>query len=137
LGFSAGGHLAAAISTNFDSRGYERVDAADDFSCRPDFTILIYPAYLTVREEGDKIAPELKISANTPPAFLVQTEDDGVRVETSLFYYAALKAAKVPAEMHLFASGGHGYGLRPGKPVTEWPQLAEKWMRSTGMTGRK
>ena len=133
LGFSAGGHLAAALSTNFDHRTYDKVDDADAVSCRPDFTLLIYPAYLTVKEEGDKVAPELKISAETPPTFLVQAEDDGVRVETSLFYYAALRTAKVPAEMHLYPKGGHGYGLRPSANlVTTWPARAEDWLHSLG-----
>lgn len=131
LGFSAGGHLSAAASTHFDRRTYEAVDEADTASCRPDFAVLIYPGYLTVKEEGDKIAPDLTITRETPPTFLVQTEDDGVRVENSLFYYLALKQAHVPAELHLFAQGGHGYGLRPtDKPVTHWPRLAEVWMRS-------
>lgn len=131
LGFSAGGHLAAAASTNFDVDTYSPADAADKLSCRPDFAILIYPAYLTVKTEGDKLAPEIKVTANTPPTFLVQTEDDPVRVESSLFYYLALKNAKIPAEMHLFAAGGHGYGLRPTTaPVTGWPALAERWLRS-------
>lgn len=134
LGFSAGGHLAAVASTNFATRVYEAVDAADAVSCRPDFSILIYPAYLTVKEEGDRVAPELKITKTMPPTFLVQAEDDGVRVETSLFYYAALKNAGVPTEMHLYPVGGHGYGLRPaGKLVTTWPQRAEEWMRSQGI----
>ncbi|HEY2014527.1 MAG TPA: alpha/beta hydrolase [Bryobacteraceae bacterium] len=137
LGFSAGGHLAAAVSTNFDHRTYEAVDAADALPCRPDFTLLIYPAYLTVKEEGDKVSPELKITKETPPTFLVQAEDDGVRVETSLFYYAALRNARVPAEMHLYPVGGHGYGLRPaGKLVTTWPKRAEEWMRSLGVLGQ-
>jgi acetyl esterase/lipase len=136
LGFSAGGHLAAYLSTNFEKRTYDPIDAADAVSCRPDFTILIYPAYLTVRQEGDKISPELTITANTPPTFLVQTEDDPVRVENSLFYYAALKNAKVPAEMHIYPSGGHGYGLRrTEKTVTTWPLRAEEWLRSLGMLG--
>ena len=134
LGFSAGGHLAAAVSTNFDKRTYDPMDSADDVSCRPDFTILIYPAYLTVKEEGDKVSPELKVTGDTPPTFLVQAEDDGVRVETSLFYYAALRNAKVPAEMHLYPVGGHGYGLRPSeKLVTTWPKRAEEWLHSLGM----
>ena len=134
LGFSAGGHLAAYLSTNHDKRAYEAVDERDQVSCRPDFTLLIYPAYLTVREENDKISPELKIAADTPPTFLVQTEDDGVRVENSIFYYAALRKAKVPAEMHLYPSGGHGYGLRrTDKLVTTWPLRAEEWLRSLGV----
>lgn len=137
LGFSAGGHLAAALSTNFERRTYDSVDAADAVSCRPDFTLLVYPAYLTVKDEGDKVAPELKITAETPPAFLVQAEDDGVRVETSLFYYAALKNAHVPAEMHLYPKGGHGYGLRPSANlVTTWPKRAEEWMRSLRVLGK-
>ncbi len=131
LGFSAGGHLAAAISTNFDVETYPPGDAADKLSCRPDFALLIYPAYLTVKAEGDKLPPELKVTSKTPPTFLVQAEDDGVRVENSLFYFLALKNAKVPAEMHLYAAGGHGYGLRlTSLPVTAWPALAEKWLKN-------
>lgn len=136
LGFSAGGHLAAASSTNYDSRTYDPLDAADSLSSRPDFTVLIYPAYL-VQDKSEQISPELKITAQTSPTFIVQTEDDPVHVENSIFYYAALKNAKVPAEMHLFAAGGHGYGLRPSdKSVSEWPRLAEKWMRSLGLLSR-
>jgi len=134
LGFSAGGHLAAAASTNFDTESYPPADAADKLSCRPDFAVIIYPGYLTVKAEGDKVAPELKVSADTPPSFLLQAEDDPVRVENSLFYFLALKNAKVPAEMHLYAKGGHGYGLRPtAAPITGWPALAEKWMHTIGV----
>src|SRR5581483_674707 len=111
LGFSAGGHLSAAASCRFDERAYEANDDADHVSCRPDFTVLIYPAYLAVQKEDDRIAPELTVTSNTPPTFLVQTEDDPVRVENSLYYWQALKKAHVPAELHLFAKGGHGYGL--------------------------
>lgn len=137
LGFSAGGHLAAAASTNFDRRTYDAVDEADEVICRPDFSLLIYPAYLTVKEDGDKVAPELKVTGKTPPTFLVQAEDDGVRVENSLFYYAALRNAKVPAEMHLYAAGGHGYGLRPSANlVTTWPKRAEEWLRSLGVLAK-
>jgi acetyl esterase/lipase len=137
LGFSAGGHLAAAVSTNFERRTYEPIDEADALSCRPDFTLLIYPAYLTVEKEGDKVSPELAVTHETPATFLVQTEDDGVRVETSLFYYAALRKARVPAEMHLYPVGGHGYGLRrTDKPVTTWPSLAEAWLRAQGFLSK-
>src|ERR1044071_2094734 len=136
-GFSAGGHLAAAVSTNFEHRAYQPVDASDSVACRPDFTMLVYPAYLTVKDEGDKVSPELAIGKDTPPTFLVQTEDDSVRVETSLFYYAALRKANVPAEMHIYPSGGHGYGLRPtGKAVATWPRRAEEWLRSQGLLAR-
>ena len=137
LGFSAGGHLAAAASTNFDHRTYDPVDDADTVSCRPDFCLLIYPAYLTVKDEGDKVAPELKVSKETPPTFLVQAEDDGVRVETSLFYYAALRNARVPAEMHLYPTGGHGYGLRPSANLVHtWPARAQDWLGSLHVLGK-
>lgn len=134
MGFSAGAHLSAVVSGSFDKRAYDPVDAADQLSSRPDFTMLIYPAYLTLAKENDKIAPELKISASTPPTFLAQTQDDSIRVECSLFYYLALKQAKVPVEMHLYPTGGHGYGLRPAKHnVTSWPKRAEEWMRGLGV----
>ena len=131
LGFSAGGHLAAAASTNYEKRSYDAVDAADALSSRPDFAVLVYPAYLTVKDEGDKISPELTITAQTPPTILIQTEDDGVRVENSVYYFLALKNAKVPAELHVYPKGGHGYGLRPTEAVvTTWPARVEAWMKS-------
>ena len=122
LGFSAGGHLAAALSTN------------NDAETRPDFAVVIYPGYLAVKEDNDRLPPEIKVTANTPPTFLVQAEDDPVRVENSVTYFMALKNAKVPAEMHLYAKGGHGYGLRPTDlPVTHWPSLAEQWFKTIGV----
>jgi acetyl esterase/lipase len=133
MGFSAGGHLSAVASTHFEKRTYEPVDEADQASCRPDFVMLIYPAYL-IRQNGPNLAPELMVTSNTPPTFIVQAEDDPVRVENSLFYYLALRQAKVPAEMHLFASGGHGYGLREsGEAIISWPKRAEEWMRGLGV----
>ncbi len=138
LGFSAGGHLAAALSTNHEQRTYPAVDAADQASCRPDFALLIYPGYLTLSREGHKLAPELKVTRDTPRTFLVHTQDDGVPVEGSVFYYLALKSAGVPAEMHLYPSGGHGYGLRPSpQAVSTWPERAERWLRSLGVLERK
>ena len=134
LGFSAGGHLTAALSTNYETRTYPRVDDADDVSCRPDFAVLIYPAYLTVKEQHDAIAPELKVNAQTPPTFLTQAEDDGVRPENSIYYYLALKDAKVAAELHVYPKGGHGYGLRPSENnVCSWPERAADWLRSIHM----
>lgn len=138
LGFSAGGHLAAALSNNYESRTYKSVDLADGVSCRPDFAILIYPAYLTANDEGRQLSPELPVSARTPPTFLVQTEDDPVHVENSLVYYRALKDAKVPAELHIYSKGRHGYGLRPtALPVTHWPALAEEWLHSCGILNKE
>jgi acetyl esterase/lipase len=134
MGFSAGAHLSAAASTNYEGRTYPTADDADAVSCRPDFALLIYPAYLTVKEDGDKVSPELKITDKTPPTFIVMTADDPLRIETANFYSMALTKAKVPAELHVYATGGHGYGLRPTKEtVTSWPQRAEDWLRGRGL----
>lgn len=138
LGFSAGGHLNVNLSNNFDQRAYEVVDDADQVSCRPDFSMPIYPAYLVLKNQNSQLAPELKVTTNTPPTCLIQTEDDAIQVENSLVYYKALKNAGVPVEMHLYSDGGHGYGLRPsGKLVSSWPKRAEDWMRGLGLLERK
>lgn len=138
MGFSAGGHVAACASTNFQKRTYNEVDDADQQSSRPDFALLIYPAYLTLKDQGDKLAPEVPVSNQTPPTFLMMTQDDGVRVESALFYYLALKQAKVPAELHLYPSGGHGYGLRlKDHTAATWPQRAEDWLRAGGWIAPK
>jgi acetyl esterase/lipase len=131
LGFSAGGHLAALASSQCDPRSYPQQDEADTASCRPDFTILIYPAYLTLKEQQEKIAPEFNLTTNTPQTFIAMTEDDPIRVETALYYAAALRKVGVPFELHVYPTGGHGYGLRPSKDlVTSWPQRAADWLRS-------
>ena len=138
LGFSAGGHLCAALSASVAARTYEAVDDADKQSCRPDFMTLIYPAYLTQKDQGDAVSPETAVSQLTPPTFMAMTEDDPVRAETALFYYVALKNAKVPAELHLYPMGGHGYGLRRTPfNVSAWPQRAEEWMKTLGVLERK
>ena len=138
LGFSAGGHLSAALSNNHSERTYPRVDDADHMSCRPDFTVLIYPGYLAVKEDNDKLPPELKISTNTPPTFIAMSQDDPVRVENALTYAQALQQAKVPMELHIYPTGGHGYGLRRTKAdVTTWPQRKADWMKSRGLLERK
>ena len=134
LGFSAGAHLAADLSNNYEKRAYDPVDEADKLSCRPDFAAIIYPGLITEKNAGEKLAPEMTVTAHTPPSFLLQAEDDPVHVENSLLYYSALQKAKVPAEMHIFAQGRHGYGMRHTElPVTDWPKLAERWLRSLGM----
>ena len=134
LGFSAGAHLAAALSNHFEKRTYDAIDEADKLSCRPDFAAIIYPGLLTEKNAGEVLAADMTVSANTSPSFLLQAEDDPVHVENSLLYYAALKKANVPAEMHLFAKGRHGYGLRrTTDPVTSWPKLAEQWMHTIGV----
>jgi acetyl esterase/lipase len=137
LGFSAGGHLSAALSTNFEKRRYEAVDEADAASCRPDFTVLVYPAYLSAKGESHSLRGELRVTSNTPPAFIVQTQDDGVGVNNSIDYYIALTAAKVPGELHLYPRGGHGYGLRKTDlAVTQWPTQVERWMRDSGILAK-
>lgn len=139
LGFSAGGHLSATLCSSAGrERTYPAVDDADKVSCRPDFMVLIYPAYLTIKEDADKIAAETQVTTNTPPTFITITEDDPVRVENALFYTLALKQAKVPVELHVYPVGGHGYGLRHSKDVvTTWPDRATDWMRSRGLLERE
>jgi acetyl esterase/lipase len=131
LGFSAGAHLAAAISNHFDKRLYEPVDAADQLSCRPDFAVVVYPGYLALADKDFAPNPEINPTEKTPPTFLVQAEDDSVHVENAVVYFLQLKKAKVPAELHIYAEGGHGYGLRrTALPVTTWPQTAEIWLHT-------
>ena len=131
LGFSAGAHLAAALSTHFDQRLYDPMDASDKVSCRPDFAVIIYPGYLALAEQSFAPNPEIHVTSQTPPSFIVQAEDDPVHVENSTVYFLALKNAKVPAEMHLYANGGHGYGLRrTDLPITDWPKLVQTWLQT-------
>ena len=131
LGFSAGAHLAAALSTHFEKRLYDSVDAADQVSCRPDFAVIVYPGYLAIAEQNFAPNSEIHPTEQTPPSFIVQTEDDPVHLENATVYFLALKNAKVPAELHIYAHGGHGYGLRRTElPVTGWPQLVETWLRT-------
>ncbi len=134
LGFSAGGHLAAVLSNHPNESVYKTTDAADQLSARPDFVIMIYPGLLVHPPNLQELGSEVKPLADTPPTFLVQAEDDPVHVENTLLYYAALKQNNVPAEMHVFAQGRHGYGLRPtALPVTKWPALATEWLRTIMM----
>jgi acetyl esterase/lipase len=156
LGFSAGGHLSAAMSTHFEKRLYPAVDAADQESCRPDFAVVLYPGHLSLEAaesdaafgrkkfavyypaNADKqlgLNPEVPVTSQTPPTFLLQAEDDHVdNVNDSLAYYIALKNAGAPVEMHLYAQGGHAFGLRLTEfPITRWPQLVETWLETIGM----
>jgi len=138
LGFSAGGHLAAAISTHFRQRLYPAVDAADNESCRPDFAVALYPGHLWVDEEKFELNPEVPVTRETPATFLLQAGDDPVdSVNHSLVYYIALKNAGVPVEMHLYPKGGHAFGLRRTElPITEWPRLVETWLGTIGIIAR-
>ncbi len=136
IGFSAGGHMVAAISTRYEKRLYPAVDAADNESCRPDFAIALYPGHLWKRGGALELNPNVPVTRNTPPTFIVQAENDPVDpVENSLVYFMALKNAGVPVEMHLYAQGEHAFGLRRTElPITGWPQLAERWLQTIGMT---
>jgi len=159
LGFSAGGHLVAAMSVHFDKRIYPPVDAADAVSCRPDFAVALYPGHLSRSaaewdaKQGttkfalappDRLAraddelglnPDLVITKQTPPTFLLQAEDDHVdSVYDALSYFVALQRAGVPAELHVYARGGHAFGLRrTQEPITAWPDLVDRWLQTIGM----
>ncbi|HXR78938.1 MAG TPA: alpha/beta hydrolase [Bryobacteraceae bacterium] len=139
LGFSAGGHLVTDISTHFDKRSYASVDAADRESCRPNFAVALYPGHLWLSSyKKFELNPDVAVTRQTPPTFLLQAENDPVdSVNNSLVYYIALKNAGVPVEMHLYAEGKHAFGLRPTKfPITRWPQLVETWLRTIGIISK-
>lgn len=133
LGFSAGGNLVAFASTHFDERAYPAADEVDRISCRPDFAIAVYPAWL-VKEGTDELIPELRVTGKTPPMFFAHANDDPISSASSAAMYLALKRAGVSAELHIYSSGGHGFGLRPTtQPCSTWPQRCEEWMRSQGI----
>jgi len=135
LGFSAGGHVAALASTNFDAPAYEPLDEIDKVDCRPDFTVLVYPAYLTA---GEGLAPEVKVGPRTPPAFMAHAHDDRISAENSVAYYMALKRNGVPGELHIYSRGGHGFGLRPTtNPSCTWPERCEQWLRASGLLEKR
>jgi acetyl esterase/lipase len=135
LGFSAGGHMVASISTHFQKRLYPAVDAADKESFRPDFAVAVYPGHLAAVETNFSFNSDIHVTSQTPPTFLAQATDDPVDdVRNSWAYYSELKKAGVSVEMHLFARGGHGFGLRRTEnPVTDWPKLVEGWLGTIGM----
>lgn len=138
LGFSAGGHLTAWAATNFDKRSYESLDDTDKLSCRPDFAVLIYPGGMVDKVDKEKLAPEIRISKDTPPCFFALAYNDNGPLDGSLKMMSALKKAGVTAEMHIYSGGGHGFGMRAGeKPHTTWPQRCEEWMRTEGFLTTK
>jgi acetyl esterase/lipase len=134
LGFSAGGHLVANLCNNYDQRAYPKVDEADAASCRPDFSLLIYPAYLVVKDTG-RLAPEMKVNEKTPPTFIAMAMNDPLRIENAISYATALRKASVPFELHVYEDGGHGFGLRPvkGAANTHWPEHAAQWLQGRGL----
>lgn len=137
LGFSAGGNLAA-VTSNADEPAYEAIDKIDEQSARPDFALLIYPAYLNIDGKGTELTEETQVDASTPPTFLIHTSDDRVSSTGSAAYYFGLKQNNVPAELHIFPQGGHGYGLRPTEQrVTQWPTLATGWLQKEILVEKK
>lgn len=143
IGFSAGGYLVGEVSANFNQQSYEPVDAADKESERPDFALAIYPGHMMTHEylahhaniQPGSLNPNIHFTHETPPTFIVQAEDDDEdSINSSLVYYTALVKAGVPAVLHIYAKGGHAFGLRPTKfPITAWPKLATTWLRTIGM----
>jgi acetyl esterase/lipase len=126
--------VSAAISNLYEKRLYDPIDDADKLSCRPDFSVVVYPGYLALPDQNFAPNADIHPTANTPPTFIVQAEDDPVHVENAVVYFMQLKNAKVPAELHVYAQGGHGYGLRRTElPVTSWPQEVEKWLHTIGI----
>lgn len=138
IGFSAGAHLAVALSTHWDDKHVYSTPAATEverkIGAHPDFAIIVYPGYLNADQTMQALTPDLTPRPDTPPTFLLQAENDPVHVENSLVYFRALKTAGVPAELHIFATGGHGFGLHPaGFPEEHWTQMAATWLGSIKM----
>ncbi|MCX6896346.1 MAG: glycosyl hydrolase, partial [Verrucomicrobia bacterium] len=131
IGFSAGGNLSARASTRFDERTYPTVDAADGQSCRPDFAVLVYPAYLD--DKNGHVATNLNLQASIPPTLIIHSEDDKTFVPGSKLYHAALDAAKIAHEFKLYPTGGHGYGLHCDRAAKIWPDDAVQWLRQKGI----
>ena len=139
FGFSAGGQVALIAATNDDSRLYLAADAVDGTSCRPDFLMLCYPWKILADDSLTELKPEIHITAKTPPAFLAQANDDpGSLAEGSTLAFLALRKAKVPAEIHIYSTGGHGFGLRANATQApgDWPGRAELWLKARGLMAK-
>jgi acetyl esterase/lipase len=149
-GSSAGGHLASTVGTRFDYGNPQSTDPVEQVSCRPDFMLLLYPV-ITFKEEfghmGSRVnligngndwkmvakySNEMHVSAETPPTFLVLADDDtGVPPRNSIEFYLALKENNIPAELHIFKDGGHGFGMnKKNLPVDQWPELFNSWLKA-------
>jgi acetyl esterase/lipase len=128
LGFSAGGHLSATVSTTLEENSYDKIDTLDELRAKPDFTVLIYPAYLD-RGGLKNLSPEIRLGESTPPMFIFMTADDPY-VNSSFMMAHALMKNNTPVEFHIYPEGGHGYGLRKSKSVgVIWPKLCEIWLK--------
>lgn len=132
MGFSAGAHLSARTSTNYDTDAYEPIDAADKLSAKPNFTVLIYPAYLADKETL-ALSKEIRVNKDTPPAFIVQTLDDDAYEASSVGYFLAMRREGLKVDFHMFGKGGHGYGLNlKNEPVADWGKLLKRWLEFNG-----
>ena len=136
VGFSVGGHIALATATGFAERKYEPVDAVDKVSCRPDFAVCCYSGFLKANDK-DELWPGLHIPSDTPPVFLTHATDDsikGAEPENSVIAYLALKRADIPAELHIFATGDHDFGVRQDEKLpSSWPQLCINFLRNQNL----
>lgn len=143
VGFSAGGHLAFATATQFDQRAYEPIDEIDKISCRPDFAVAVYPGYFIEQQPAGveinkgALAPYIRIPKETPPILLVHASDDPVAsADNSALMYLALKRANVPTELHAYAHGGHGFGVRKSNlPCSTWTDRCVVWLEGQGVLG--
>ncbi|MGB8193550.1 MAG: alpha/beta hydrolase [Chitinophagaceae bacterium] len=147
MGFSAGGHLVADISTNYRKRAYALTDETDKESCRPDFGIVMFPGHMTFHTKKPyELNKTLPVDNNTPPMFILQAGNDAVdSIQNSLVYYIALRKAGVHAEYHIYAEGGHAFGLNESAqkiinwselPIADWEKLVERWLRTIKMIPR-
>ena len=141
LGFSAGGNLTVMSGVQYNTKCYDRVDEADDLSARPDFICPIYCAYLGPEyndKDSAELGPLVTVTKQTPPTFMAVTWDDAMRGAQSALLFARLREHNVPAELHAFTKGGHGYGMRPSKnPVSHWNEHLHAWMKTTGLLGKQ
>ena len=136
LGFSAGGETAG-LTSYFADRQYQPIDDVDQVSFRPNFAMLIYPAYFEKKDEPSKMRGDVTITKDAPPTFLVHAWDDPVTVFSSLHIATELRKVGVPTELHIYATGGHGYGMRDtGENVNSWPQRAADWLIKSHLLAR-
>jgi acetyl esterase/lipase len=134
MGSSAGGHLAARVSTGYDIPSYEAVDELDGASCKPDFTVLLYPAYMN---KGEALSEEFTVTDELSPTLIVSAKDDKGFFPGSQIYAKALEDAGASIRVHFFEKGGHGFGLRPKQyPLSTWPDLFLQWLKDVGVLGR-
>jgi acetyl esterase/lipase len=134
VGFSAGGHLVGATATNFEQRVYDAVDEVDQVSCRPDFAVMLYSGYFKLADK-DELSPTVRVTPAAPPLFFVHASDDPIStVDHSVTMFLAMRRAGVPAEMHVYATGGHGFGVRKvPHPCASWTDRCVDWLRARGI----